>query len=163
MRKDTPGMSFDAYAGRIMSLHEHETVEKRPQKKVQKCFQVKSDIMKMTSISKCQSVGLNNKRYYFSDWIVAFPYGQPCLEEIIKYEKEVKDKMQKWIKKTNLKYSELKLRQQLRVKDCTFEDLLCCSHLLIINLTLSKDCHLVNLTKQILSTLRAIQKGRTLK
>ena len=67
MRKDTPGMSFDAYAGRIMSLHEHETVEKRPQKKVQKCFQVKNGIMKMTSISKCQSVGLNNKRYYFSD------------------------------------------------------------------------------------------------
>ena len=95
IRIDIPGMSFDADAGRIMSFQEHETVEKRLQKKVQKQFQIKNGVMKITNISKCQSVGLNNKRYYFSDGIVAFPFGHPYLQEITKYEKEVKDKMQK--------------------------------------------------------------------
>ena len=83
MRKDTPGMSFDAYAGR-MFWHEHETVQKRLQKKVQKEFQVKNGVMKMTNISKCQSVGLNNKGYYFSDGILAFPFGHPHLQQITK-------------------------------------------------------------------------------
>lgn len=38
MRKNALGMNFESYAGRIMSLHEHEITAKKPQKKVQKSF-----------------------------------------------------------------------------------------------------------------------------
>ena len=54
--------------------------------------------MEKNSLRKCQFSGLNNKRYYFSDGIVSFPFGHPYLEEIRKCKKDVKDKMQKVIK-----------------------------------------------------------------
>ena len=60
IRKSTAGMSSDGYASRIMSLHEHETVSKNSQIKVQKQFQVKNGTMKMTSITKCQFAGRNH-------------------------------------------------------------------------------------------------------
>lgn len=69
--------------------------------------------MKTTSIKKCQVAGLNDKRYYFSDGTVYFLFGHLHLEEIRKYQKDAKDKMQKVIKKTNLKCSEMKLRRNL--------------------------------------------------
>ena len=35
--------------------------------------------MKMVSVNKAQFAGLNDKRYYFSDGMVAFPYGHTLL------------------------------------------------------------------------------------
>ena len=53
--------------------------------------------MKMTSITKCQFAGRNDKRYYFPEVIVSFPFGHPFLKEIRQYKKESKDKIQKVI------------------------------------------------------------------
>ena len=49
--------------------------------------------MKMTRFTKCQFAGLNDKRYYFSDGIISFPFGHPFFEEIRQYKKDLKDKM----------------------------------------------------------------------
>lgn len=68
----------------------------------------------MTSISNCQFAGLNNKRYYFFDGIVSFPFGHPYLEEIRKYKKKVKYKMQKVIKENQFEMLRIEAKAATR-------------------------------------------------
>ena len=45
--------------------------------------------MAMTSINKVQFARLNDKRYYFSDGIVSFPFGHPSLNKVREYKKSL--------------------------------------------------------------------------
>ena len=89
IRRDTVGMDFERYASRIKDLRfdlnsnvEEETV-------VQKRLQIKNTEMIMTSVGKVKFARLNDKRYYFSDGIVSFPFGHPLLEELREYKKSL--------------------------------------------------------------------------
>ena len=77
MKKDAPGMNFEAYSERIINLREYQQESKKPKKMIQRRFQVKTIEMKMVSIKKSQFPCLNDKRYYFSDGITSFPYEHP--------------------------------------------------------------------------------------
>ena len=88
VRRDTEGMSFEAYANRITSLRQLDC--KNDKKKItQKRFQVKNTNMMMTTINKVQFASLNDKRYYFSDEIVSLPFGHPSLSELRDYKKSL--------------------------------------------------------------------------
>ena len=88
--------NFEFYAARILSLNNHENLTKiNLEKKIQNLFQVKTDMMKMASIKKCQFARLNYKRYYFSDDIVSFPFSHPYLAEIKKDKKEGEEEYKK--------------------------------------------------------------------
>ena len=41
--------------------------------------------MAITSVNKVQFARLNDKRYYFSDGIVSFPFGHPNLNKVREY------------------------------------------------------------------------------
>ena len=86
VRRDSEGMSFDAYANRITSLKQLDC--KNDKKKItQKRFQVKNTNMMMMSVNKVQFASLNYKRYYFSDGILSLPFGHPSLSELRDYKK----------------------------------------------------------------------------
>ena len=53
----------------------------------------------MTSIEKCQFAKLNDKRYYFSDSTVSFPFGHPSFSD---YKRKVEEKIQKIILEKSL-------------------------------------------------------------
>ena len=78
--KDTPGMTFEAYAARIMSLD--ELMHPKPKKITQNRFQIKNAEMRMQSISKTQFAGLNDKFYFFYDDIVSLPFGYSFPEDL---------------------------------------------------------------------------------
>ena len=86
VRRDTEGMSFEAYANRITSLRQLDC--KNDKKKItQKRFQVKNTNMMRMTVKKVQFASLNDKRYYFSDGIVSLPFGHPSLSELRDYKK----------------------------------------------------------------------------
>ena len=86
VRRDTEGMSLEAYANRITSLRQLDC--KKDKKKItQKRFQVKNTNMMMTTVNKVQFASLNDKRYYFSEGIVWLPFGHPSLSELRDYKK----------------------------------------------------------------------------
>ena len=63
LKKDTPGMHFEAYANRVMLLND---LGNQKLKKIQQNrFQIKNTKMRMQSISKSQFAGLNGKRLLF--------------------------------------------------------------------------------------------------
>ena len=86
LKKDTPGMNFEAYANRLMSLNDFTS--KKVKKIQQNRFQTKNTEMRMQSIRKSQFSGLNDKRFYFYDGIVSMPFGHPLLEKLRKEEKK---------------------------------------------------------------------------
>ena len=51
-------------------------------KMVQKRSQVKNTKMKMTNVSTVQFANLNDKQFYFSDGLVALPFGHPLLSDL---------------------------------------------------------------------------------
>ena len=86
VRRDTEGMSFEAYANRITSLRQLDC--KNDKKKItQKRFQVKNTNMMMMTVNKVQFASLKDERYYFSDGIVSLPFGHPSLSELRDYKK----------------------------------------------------------------------------
>ena len=86
LKKDTPGMHFEAYANRVMSLSDF--TNQKTKKIQQNRFQIKNTEMRMQSISKSQFAGLNDKRFYFYDGIVSMPFGLPLLEKLRKEKKK---------------------------------------------------------------------------
>ena len=86
LKKDTPGMHFEAYANRVMSLSDF--TNQKAKKIQQNRFQIKNTEMRMQSISKSQFAGLNDKRFYFYDGIVSMPFGLPLLEKLRKEKKK---------------------------------------------------------------------------
>ena len=91
VRRDTKGMDFERYAGRIKDLRIDLKNKVEKEKVIQKRLQVKNTEMIMTSSNKVKFAQLNDKRYYFSDGIVSLPFGHPSLEEIRNYKKSLKD------------------------------------------------------------------------
>ena len=81
VRRDTKGMNFEIYTGRIATLEEPDK-ERNKKQIVLKRLQVTNTEMKMTSINKVQLASLNNKRFYFLDGIMSLPYGYPLLSKI---------------------------------------------------------------------------------
>ena len=73
LKRDTPGMNFEAYSQRACSLNEFYQNQK-PQKIKQKRFQIIKSNMQMVSVNKTQFAGLNNKRFYFNGGIVSFSF-----------------------------------------------------------------------------------------
>ena len=74
MKKNTPGIDFEAHSERLATLHEY-CFESKPKKIEQKRFQIISDSIQMKSVKKTQFAGLNDKRFYFHDGIVSLPFG----------------------------------------------------------------------------------------
>ena len=93
VRRDTPGMTFESYAGRIVPLR-YDSKKTEPKKIIRKRLQVKNTNMIMTNINKVKFARLNDKRYYFSDGIVSLPYGHPLLKEGLE---NIKNLYQKYI------------------------------------------------------------------
>ena len=81
LKRDTPGMNFEAYAQRICSLQEF-CANQKPKKIKQKRFQVVRTNMQMVSVNKAQFAGLNDKRFYFYDGIVSLPSGHFFLNKV---------------------------------------------------------------------------------
>ena len=74
-------MDFKAYAERLATLHEY-CFESKPKQIEQNKFQVINDSMQMKSVKKkTQFASLNDKRYYFHDGIVSFPFGHFLLDK----------------------------------------------------------------------------------
>ena len=65
MKKNTPGMDFEAYLERLATLYEY-CFENKPKKIEQKRVQIINDSMQMKSVKKTQFAGLNDKRFLFS-------------------------------------------------------------------------------------------------
>ena len=86
LKKNTPGMDFEAYSERLATLHEY-CFESKPnfskQAKVkQKRFQIINDSMQIKSVKKTQFAGLNDKRFYFHDGIFFLPFGHFLLNKV---------------------------------------------------------------------------------
>ena len=96
-------MNFEAYSQRICSLHEFYQNQK-PQKIKQKRFQIIKSNMQMVSVDKTQLVGLNNKRFYFSDGIVSLPFGHYLLNNVRKEKERYKNEIQYQIHKKKKRF-----------------------------------------------------------
>ena len=110
MKKDTPGMNFEAYSQRICSLHEFCSNQK-PKKIKQKSFQIVRSNMQMVSVNKTQFAGLNDKWLYFHDGIVSLPFGYFFLNKVREQKEKCKAEIQ------HKKYDFLK-EEAAAVKQC---------------------------------------------
>ena len=81
LKKNTPGIDFDAHSERLATLHENY-FKSKPKKLEQKRFQIINDSMQMKSVKKTQFAGLNDKRFYFHDGIVSLPFGHLLLNKV---------------------------------------------------------------------------------
>ena len=77
LKKDTPGMHFEASTDRIMSLNDFMNL--KPKKIKQNRFHIKNTKMRMQSLSKSQFAGLNYKRFYFYMVLFLCPLVILCL------------------------------------------------------------------------------------
>ena len=71
LKKNTPGMDFEAYSERLATLHKY-CFENKPKKIKQKRFQIINDSMQMKSVKKTQFAGLNDKRWNSFSYIWTF-------------------------------------------------------------------------------------------
>ena len=86
LKMDTPGMHFEAYTNRVMSLNDF--IKQKVKKIRQNRFQIKNTEMRIQSISKSQFAGLNDKRFYFYDSIVSMPFVHRLLQKLRKEKKK---------------------------------------------------------------------------
>ena len=69
-------MDFHSYAKRILYMHGHRTINRMPNKKIQKRLQVKNSMLNTKQVRNCRFARLNNEKiYYFSDSIVLLTLG----------------------------------------------------------------------------------------
>ena len=73
-----------------MDIREYTQSQKRSKQITQMRFQLKRTDMKLTTISKTQFAGLNDKRYYFTDGSTSLPYGHFLLTELNEKKKQYK-------------------------------------------------------------------------
>ena len=136
MRKDFCGMTSEAFASWIMALNKHETAYKNQKRKTQKQFQAKNGVMRMNT---CH-LSLNDKRYYLSDGIVAFPFGHTLLQEVKKYKKDSEEKLQKRDREKQLDILNMEVKASASYK----------------SLNLIRYWHLTSIVRTIASTLKPI-------
>ena len=113
IKKGTPGMDFDAYFSKLYNITDYfESVfknnKKKPQKILQKRFQIIDDMMQMKTVNKIQFGQLNDKRFYFPNGIVSLPFGHFLFNDIRKerykfrnIHKVIQEKKWDFIKKEN--------------------------------------------------------------
>ena len=63
MKKNSPGMDFEAYSERLATLYEY-CFESKPNKIEQKRFQIINNSMQIKSVKMTQFAGLNDKRLF---------------------------------------------------------------------------------------------------
>ena len=98
LKKDTPGMEFEADVQGLSLLHEFCDKQK-PNKIKQKRFQIVNCAMQMVSVNKTQFTGLNGKRLYFHDGIVCLPFGHYQLNDVRKQKEKYRPEIQYKINK----------------------------------------------------------------
>ena len=85
LHKSTPDMDFDSYSSRLSDLTEYYTeflTKPNPVKRIeQKRLQIVDKSIQMKTVSKVQFGQLNDKRFYFSNGITAYPYCHSSLEK----------------------------------------------------------------------------------
>ena len=87
LKKNSPGMDFEAYSERLATLHKY-CFESKPKKIEQKRFQIINDSMQMKSVKKIQFAWSNNKRFYFHDGIVSLPFGHFLVNKVTEAKKK---------------------------------------------------------------------------
>ena len=91
-------MEFESYSKRINSIKEIETFDQLPtEKQKQNIFAIKSNEMILEEIEKSKLAQINDKRYYFSDGIVALPFSHPYLLEIFQFKRDKKQKTESFL------------------------------------------------------------------
>ena len=76
-------MKFEALAGRILSLQEHEDTKKpKSEKLVHNRFQIYEGKITIKTVSKSLFAQLVDKRFYFDDSIISIPIGHPLLDKL---------------------------------------------------------------------------------
>ena len=101
LKKDIPGMDFEAYAQRLSSLHEFCDKQK-PNKIKKKRFQIVNCAMQIVSVNKTQFAGLNDKRFYFNDGIVSLPFGHYLLNDVRKQKEKHRSEIQNEINRKKM-------------------------------------------------------------
>ena len=114
MKRDTPGMNFEAYSQRMCSLHEFCSNQK-PKRIKQKRFQIIKSNMQMICINKTQFPGVNDKRFYFHDSIVSLPFRHFLLNKVREKKEKYKTEIQHGIQ--SKKYNFLK-EEAAAVRQC---------------------------------------------
>ena len=90
-------MEFKNFAGTIKSLVNFDTLQKAPAeyKEVSRFTVIQGEMMKNT-VHKTKFSQLNDKRFYFPNGTVSFPYGHQNLKEIDDFKKEKGQKIEKY-------------------------------------------------------------------
>ena len=101
-------MEFENYAKRINSVKEIENYcQNQPEKQKQNRFAIKENKMILKEIEKSKFLQINDKRYYFSDRIVSFPFFHPLLHEIIHFRKEKKQTIKSYLQEEKHKFLQI--------------------------------------------------------
>lgn len=90
-------MEFENYSHRITLLLNSDTFKKpSPEyKQVSRFTAFRGEMVKKTVV-KAKFSQLNDKRLYFPDGLVSFPFGHPYLKEIDDFKKEKDQKIEKY-------------------------------------------------------------------
>ena len=82
LKKNTPGMDFEACSERLATLHEYCFESKPRDIEQKKKIHIINDSMQVKSVTKTQFTGLNDKRFYFHDRIVSLSFGHFLLNKV---------------------------------------------------------------------------------
>ena len=93
LKRDTPGMNFEAYSQHICSLDEFCSNQKTKRIK-QKHFRIIKLNTQMPCVKKTQFAGLNDKRLYFHDGIVSLPFRHFLLNKVRQRKENIKTEIQ---------------------------------------------------------------------
>ena len=105
IKKGLPGMDFENYANRILSVNDCDFFEKpeRDVKEVSRLTVVDGEMQQKIAV-KTKFSQFNDKRFYFSDGIISLPLSQPYLKELNEYKEQKGQKIEKyfWQEKNKL-------------------------------------------------------------
>ena len=114
IRKDTPGMYFEAYADRLNSKDYRDTDKKITQSRLQ----VKTTSMAVTTVLKNKFAQLNDKRYYFINGVNSLPFGHFLLKEARAFKSSFKENIHEKIVENSsklIKYERDSLKKNTRL------------------------------------------------
>lgn len=80
-------------------------------------FQVIHDRMEKKMIEKSKFAQINNKRFYFSDRVVSFPFSCPNLRDLIEYNEQNGQKRENFILDEKQNLLKLEHKAMIKMKD----------------------------------------------
>ena len=96
IKKGSPGMNFQNFTKRIISVNETENFENPKKEYRQKQrFSAVDGKMQKTSIMKTKSSQTNDERFYLSNGIISLPIVHPYLSKLTQYKEEKGEKVEK--------------------------------------------------------------------